>query len=132
MLVADASRRTHGVNAYVSGLGPSRRIVVYDTLLRQAPAEEVVSVVAHELAHAKHRDVVTGTLLGAGGAAAAVVGLYLLGGWDGLLRAPESRRWPSRGRWRCWPRSSLSFPSSPLRCRRWSPARSRRAPTPMR
>ena len=87
VLVADASRRTHGVNAYVSGLGPSRRIVVYDTLLRQAPAEEVVSVVAHELAHAKHRDVVTGTLLGAGGAAAAVVGLYLLGGWDGLLRA---------------------------------------------
>lgn len=86
VLVADASRRTRGVNAYVSGLGPSRRIVIYDTLLREAPPAEVTAVVAHELAHAKHRDVVTGTLLGAGGAAAAVVGLYLLGGWGGLLR----------------------------------------------
>ena len=37
VLVADASRRTRAVNAYVSGLGPTRRIVVYDTLLREAP-----------------------------------------------------------------------------------------------
>lgn len=87
VLVADASRRTRAVNAYVSGIGPTRRIVVYDTLLREAPPAEVVSVVAHELAHAKHRDVVTGTLLGAGGAAASIVGWYLLGGWGGLLRA---------------------------------------------
>lgn len=87
VLVADASRRTRGVNAYVSGIGPTRRIVVYDTLLREAPPAEVVSVVAHELAHAKYRDVVTGTLLGAGGAAASIVGWYLLGGLSGLLRA---------------------------------------------
>lgn len=87
VLVADASRRTRSVNAYVSGIGPTRRIVVYDTLLAQAPQPEVVSVVAHELAHAKHRDVVAGTLLGALAAAAAVVGLYLLGAWGGLLRA---------------------------------------------
>jgi STE24 endopeptidase len=87
VLVADASRRTRAVNAYVSGLGPTRRIVVYDTLLAQAPPAEVGSVVAHELAHAKHRDVAAGTALGALGAAAAVVGLYLLGSWSGLLRA---------------------------------------------
>jgi STE24 endopeptidase len=86
VLVADASRRTRAVNAYVSGLGPTRRIVVYDTLLREAAPEEVVSVVAHELGHAKDRDVFTGTLLGALGAAAAVVAVYLLGGWAGLLR----------------------------------------------
>jgi STE24 endopeptidase len=86
VLVADASRRTRAVNAYVSGLGPTRRIVVYDTLLREATPEEVVSVVAHELGHAKDRDVFTGTLLGALGAAAAVVAVYLLGGWAGLLR----------------------------------------------
>jgi STE24 endopeptidase len=86
VLVADASRRTRAVNAYVSGLGPTRRIVVYDTLLREAPPEEVASVVAHELGHAKDRDVFTGTLLGALGAAAAVVALYLLGGWGWLLR----------------------------------------------
>jgi STE24 endopeptidase len=85
VLVADASRRTTGLNAYVSGFGPTRRIVVYDTLLREAPAAEVRSVVAHELGHAKHRDPELGTLLGAIGAAAAVVALYLLGQWGGLL-----------------------------------------------
>ncbi|MEV4534839.1 M48 family metallopeptidase [Asanoa sp. NPDC049518] len=87
VLVADASRRTRAVNAYVSGLGPTRRIVVYDTLLREAEPAEVVSVVAHELGHAKDNDVRTGTLVGALGAALAVVTLFLLGGWTGLLRA---------------------------------------------
>ncbi|MEO3747411.1 M48 family metallopeptidase [Plantactinospora sp. B5E13] len=87
VLVADASRRTRAVNAYVSGFGPTRRIVVYDTLLREAPPEEVASVVAHELGHAKDRDVLTGTLTGALGAAAAVVALYLLGSSGALLRA---------------------------------------------
>lgn len=87
VLVADASRRTRAVNAYVSGLGPTRRIVVFDTLLAQAPPAEVESVVAHELAHARYRDVAVSTLLGALGAAAMVVGWYLLGGWGGLLRA---------------------------------------------
>jgi STE24 endopeptidase len=86
VLVADASRRTRAVNAYVSGLGPTRRIVVYDTLLKEAPQTEVESVVAHELGHARDGDVVTGTLIGALGAAAAMCGLYLLGSWAGLLR----------------------------------------------
>ncbi len=86
VLVADASRRTTGLNAYVSGFGATRRIVVYDTLLREAPPDEVRSVVAHELGHAKDRDPELGALLGAIGAAAAVVALYLLGHWDALLR----------------------------------------------
>jgi STE24 endopeptidase len=86
VLVADASRRTRAVNAYVSGLGPTRRIVVYDTLLREAPPAEVEAVVAHELGHARDGDVVTGTVLGALGAGAAVCVLYLLGAWAGLLR----------------------------------------------
>jgi STE24 endopeptidase len=47
----------------------------------------VTSVVAHELGHAKARDVFASTLVGALGAALAVVGLYLLGAWSGLLRA---------------------------------------------
>jgi STE24 endopeptidase len=86
VLVADASRRTRAVNAYVSGFGPTRRIVVYDTLLRAAPPAEVRSVVAHELGHAKESDVVTGAAVGALGAAAAICVLYLLGSWAGLLR----------------------------------------------
>ncbi|WP_250030398.1 M48 family metallopeptidase [Paractinoplanes maris] len=85
VLVADASRRTRAVNAYVSGLGPTRRIVVYDTMLTEAEPAEVVSVAAHELGHAKDGDVLTGTILGALGTAAAVIALFLLGSWGWLL-----------------------------------------------
>jgi len=96
VLVADASRRTTALNAYVSGIGPTRRIVVFDTLLKEAPPSEVESVVAHELGHAKDGDVVTFTLVGAIGTAAMVIGLYLLGFWTGLLRLAgvESLREP--------------------------------------
>ncbi|MFF0720978.1 M48 family metallopeptidase [Micromonospora sp. NPDC003816] len=86
VLVADASRRTNAVNAYVSGIGPTRRVVVYDTLLREATPAEVKAVVAHELGHARDRDVPIFTLTGALGAAAAVVALYLIGSWPPLLR----------------------------------------------
>ncbi|MEV7970583.1 M48 family metallopeptidase [Sphaerisporangium sp. NPDC088356] len=77
VLVADASRRTTALNAYVSGFGATRRIVVYDTLLR-APAGEVELVVAHELGHAKNGDVLYGTLVGALGAAAGACLLFLV------------------------------------------------------
>jgi STE24 endopeptidase len=76
VLVADASRRTTTLNAYVSGFGASRRIVLYDTLLRQ-PRDEVRLIVAHELGHAKRDDVLHGTLEGAVGFAAGVCALYL-------------------------------------------------------
>lgn len=76
VLVADASRRTTTLNAYVSGFGSTRRVVVYDNLVNSQPEEQVLSVVAHELAHAKHDDVLVGTSLGAFG---AVVGVGLLG-----------------------------------------------------
>ena len=77
VLVADASRRTSALNAYVSGFGATRRIVVYDTLLDKAEPGEVRLVVAHELGHAKNRDVLWGTLVGALGAAALVGALAL-------------------------------------------------------
>ena len=57
VLVADASRKTSGANAYVSGLGATRRVVLFDTLLRDFSPEEVRLVVAHELSHVRHRDV---------------------------------------------------------------------------
>lgn len=72
VLVADASRRTTTLNAYVSGFGSTRRVVVYDNLVDSVPQDEALSVVAHELGHAKHHDVVTGTALGAAGALAGV------------------------------------------------------------
>jgi STE24 endopeptidase len=53
----DASRRTTGANAYVTGLGPTKRVVLFDTLLNRYSRDEVRVVVAHELAHVRHRDV---------------------------------------------------------------------------
>jgi STE24 endopeptidase len=75
--VADASRRTTSLNAYVSGYGATRRIVVYDTLLARASEPEVRSVVAHELGHADDNDVGHFTWVGALGLAAGVCLLYL-------------------------------------------------------
>ncbi|MFC7494763.1 MULTISPECIES: M48 family metallopeptidase [unclassified Nocardioides] len=75
VLVADASRRTTTLNAYVSGFGGTRRVVLYDNLVADVPQREVLSVVAHELAHARHDDVLVGSLLGAAG---AVTGVGLL------------------------------------------------------
>ena len=50
--VADASRRTTTANAYVAGIGPTRRVVFYDTILDgRFSHEELVAVAAHELAH---------------------------------------------------------------------------------
>ncbi len=57
VLVADASRRTTKSNAYVSGFGATRRVVLYDTLLEQMKPAEIRAVLAHELAHRKHGDV---------------------------------------------------------------------------
>ncbi len=79
VLVADASKRTTSLNAYVSGFGSTRRIVVYDTLLK-LPPEQVRLVVAHELGHAKRDDVLYGTMVGALAAMFAVVLLRLLVG----------------------------------------------------
>ncbi len=90
VLVADASRRTTTLNAYVSGFGTTRRVVVYDTLVESLSQDEALSVVAHELTHARHNDVVIGTTLGALGSVAGVGLLALI-----VLRRPD--RAPSVG-----------------------------------
>jgi Zn-dependent protease with chaperone function len=77
VLVADASRRTTKVNAYVSGIGRTRRVVVWDTLL-SAPRDELEVVVAHELGHRRMRHVSRGTALAMLGAALFVVVLRLV------------------------------------------------------
>jgi STE24 endopeptidase len=82
VLVADASRRTKKVNAYVSGLGRTRRVVLYDTLLERAGAPEVRLVVAHELGHRRDRHVLKGTTLGMAGAIVAVLLVWAALGSD--------------------------------------------------
>jgi STE24 endopeptidase len=60
VFVVDASRRTTAANAYVTGLGPTKRVVLFDTLLDRYDRDEVRVVVGHELAHVRHRDVLRG------------------------------------------------------------------------
>jgi len=86
VLVSDASRRTTALNAYVSGFGSTRRIVLYDTVLDDLPDTQIESIVAHELGHVAADDVLTGTLTGALGAGAGVALLGWLLSWDPLLR----------------------------------------------
>jgi STE24 endopeptidase len=58
----DASRRTTASNAYVGGLGETKRVVLYDNLIEDLPQEQVRSVVAHELAHVRYSDLPRGLL----------------------------------------------------------------------
>lgn len=87
VLVADASRRTRKHNAYVSGLGKTRRVVLWDTLLDRGEPGEMQLVVAHELGHRHYRHLALWTAITMVGTAAFVVGLWGLLQWDGLLAA---------------------------------------------
>ena len=87
ILVADVSRRTRKENAYVSGLGKTRRVVVYDTLLARAAPSEVRLVAAHELGHRRLRHVAGWTSIGMTGAAVTVLLLWALFRSSWVLRA---------------------------------------------
>jgi len=87
VLVADASRRTRRENAYVSGLGGTRRIVLFDNLLDASEPRQIRLVVAHELGHRRAGHVERGTLLAMAGSAAVVLVLWGLLSWPALLEA---------------------------------------------
>jgi STE24 endopeptidase len=74
----DASRRTSAANAYVTGLGPTKRVVLFDTLIDRYDRDQVRVVVAHELAHVRHRDVARGVAYGALVAPAAALAIQRL------------------------------------------------------
>jgi STE24 endopeptidase len=90
VLVADASRRTRKHNAYVSGLGSTRRVVLWDTLLARGEPREIRLVVAHELGHRRFRHVARWTVLSMVSVAAFVILLWGLLQWDALLSALDA------------------------------------------
>ena len=53
--VIDGSKRSTKANAYFTGLGPKKRVVLYDTLIDELTEEEIVAVLAHEIGHYKKR-----------------------------------------------------------------------------
>jgi STE24 endopeptidase len=87
VLVADASRRTRKHNAYVSGLGKTRRVVLWDTLLARGEPGEIRLVVAHELGHRRYKHVARWTVISMASVAVFVVLLWLSFQWDALLDA---------------------------------------------
>jgi STE24 endopeptidase len=63
IFVMDGSKRSSKANAYFTGLGPKKRIVLFDTLIRDLKEEEIVAVLAHEVGHYKKRHTLSGLLL---------------------------------------------------------------------
>ncbi|HEY7362531.1 MAG TPA: M48 family metalloprotease [Methylomirabilota bacterium] len=84
--VADQSRKSRTANAALAGLGRTRRIILFDTLVGEFTPDEVESVLAHELAHHVHRDTWRGLVVQTG---LTVVALWLV---DRLLNAVVTAR----------------------------------------
>ena len=63
LYVIDGSKRTTKANAYFTGLGAKKRIVLYDTLMDTLTTEEIVAVLAHEIGHYKHKHTRTSLIL---------------------------------------------------------------------
>ena len=64
--VMDASRRTTKLNAYFTGFGKMKRIVLYDNLVEKMSTEEICAVFAHELGHGLHKDVLKMQIMNVG------------------------------------------------------------------
>ncbi len=64
IFVIDGSKRSTKANAYFTGLGPKKRIVLYDTLIKDLSVTEIVAVLAHEIGHYKKKHTLTGMIAG--------------------------------------------------------------------
>jgi STE24 endopeptidase len=77
VFVMDGSKRSSKANAFFSGLGSKKNIVLYDTLIKDLSTEEITAVLAHEVGHYKKKHVLQGILL-----SVAQMGLlFFLFGW---------------------------------------------------
>lgn len=63
IFISDQHKRTNTVNAYVTGIGPTARIVIWDTTISKMPPDQVLCIVAHEIGHYKYNHVLYGCLL---------------------------------------------------------------------
>jgi len=63
IFVIDGSKRSTKANAYFSGLGPKKRIVLYDTLINDLTTNEIIAVLAHEIGHYKNKHTLSNMIL---------------------------------------------------------------------
>lgn len=63
IFVMDGSKRSTKANAYFTGLGAKKRIVLFDTLIKDNTKEELVAILAHEVGHYKKKHTITGTII---------------------------------------------------------------------
>ena len=77
VLVSVRSGRTRKANAYVTGIGPTHRVVIWDTTLQRLAEDEVTAVVAHELGHYRYRHIWWGLAMYTVGGFAVQFVLYL-------------------------------------------------------
>lgn len=84
VMQVDASRRSRHSNAYFTGIGRVKRIVLYDTLLRQMTHREILAVLAHEIGHWKKGHIRRRLILTEAGALAASWLAWKLTGWEGF------------------------------------------------
>lgn len=112
----DASRRSRHTNAYFTGIGRVKRIVLYDTLLSRLGREEIVAVLAHEVGHWKKGHVLRRLLVLEAGALTACWCAFSLAHWDGLpgLIGAGSLSFPARLLVVAFVGSIATFPLTPL------------------
>jgi STE24 endopeptidase len=79
--VMDASKRDTRLNAYFAGFGNTKRVVLFDTLLKKLGKDEILAVLGHELGHFKHKDIFKNI---------AVVGVMLFAVFAIFGNLPES------------------------------------------
>lgn len=71
--VMDGSKRSTKLNAFFSGLGKTKEVVLFDTLIEKSTEDQILAVLAHELGHATHKDTLKGLIQ-----QLFVIGLYVL------------------------------------------------------
>lgn len=102
MFLMEASKKTNQINAYVTGIGASKRVVIWDNTIRKLTPGEVLSVVGHEIGHYALGHVLEGFAFFLG---ALLVGLYLayrafewvLERWGALWRIRDQQDWAALG-----------------------------------
>jgi len=97
----DMSRRTKAANAALTGIGNTRRIVLGDTLINEFSADEIETVLAHELGHHVHKDIpiqmAFGTVMSLGGLYLASLGLQWAAGYFGFSGPADIAGLPALG-----------------------------------